>query len=82
MTTVTFTSQRTGKDKSITVSPFADPHAGYFNATDGKVYRIDDTNIYPIITVVCQGKCNTYDRQIGRYPVISNTADPQIQDAT
>ena len=73
MITITFTSSRTDKEKVITLSPYAEI-TGYMRATDGKVYRIDESGCYPIITVVCQGKCNTYDRQVGRYPVINYNA--------
>lgn len=71
ITTITFKSYLTDKVKTITLLSTSNL-SGYMKATDGKVYIIDDSGCYPLINVVCQGKCNTYERVVGRYPVMTH----------
>lgn len=82
-TIITFKSYLTDKVKTITLTPTSNL-SGYMKATNGKVYRIDDSGCYPLLNVVCQGKCNTYDRVVGRYPVMthSKTEAPKMNTRT
>ena len=45
--------------------------SGHNGFTDGKKkYHIDKTGQYDRLWLLCNGKCNTYWRTIGSYPII------------